>query len=72
MQKQDYISYSNRINNSPVDPKDKKPFIAGGYTQADWNILCGYLFDQEFFDDYMNTPEARAKYIEQWTKPVWA
>ena len=24
------------------------------------------------FDDYMDTPEARAKYIEWWTKPVWA
>ena len=72
MQKYDYINYSNRVNNSSVDIEDKKPFIAGGYTQADWDILCGRLLDREFFNDYMNTPEARAKYIEWWTKPVWA
>ena len=72
MQKQDYVNYFNRVNNSPIDPADKKPFIAGGYTQADWNILNGYLFDREFFDDYMDTPEARSKYIEWWTKPIWA
>ena len=35
-------------------------------------ILNGYLFDREFFDDYMDTPEARSKYIEWWTKPIWA
>jgi len=48
MQKQDYINYSKRVNNSPIATEEKKPFIGGGYTQADWNILSGYLFDQEF------------------------
>ena len=72
MQKQDYINYSNRINNYSTDPEDKKPFIAGGYTQADWNILNGHLIDIEFFDDYCDSPQSRAKYIEWWTKPVWA
>ena len=50
----------------------KKPFIAGGYTQEDWDILNGSHFDIEYYDDYCNTPLARTNYIELSTKPKWA
>ena len=50
----------------------KKPFIAGGYTQKDWDILCGYNFDREYYDDYCDTPMDRTRYIEYSTKPDWA
>lgn len=48
------------------------PFLAGGYTQADWDILNGALVDWEYYYDYCDTPEARHSYIEWWTKPYWA
>lgn len=54
------------------DMIDKKPFIAGGYTQEDWDILNGSHFDIEYYDDYCDTPIARTNYIELSTKPKWA
>ena len=68
MTQHDYDAYSNRIANEPVD----KPFLCGGYTQADWNILNGDLFDREWYDDYCETPQDRAYYIECITKPYLA
>ena len=50
----------------------KKPFIAGGYSQEDWDILNGSNFDIEFYDDYCETPQDRTNYIEWVTKPKWA
>ena len=50
----------------------QKPFIAGGYTQDDWNILCGCQFDIEYYDDYCNDPMSRTAYIAYVTKPEWA
>ena len=50
----------------------KKPFIAGGYTQEDWDILNGSNFDIDFYDDYCETPIDRTNYIELVTKPKWA
>ena len=50
----------------------KKPFIAGGYSQEDWDILNGFYFDIEFYDDYCETPQDRTNYIECVTKPKWA
>jgi hypothetical protein len=50
----------------------KKPFIAGGYSQEDWDILNGSNFDIEFYDDYCETPQDRTNYIELVTKPKWA
>ncbi len=68
MTRRDYNAYTMSIIDEPHD----MPFIAGGYTQADWNILNGALIDQEYFDDYCETPESRHAYIEWWTKPYWA
>ena len=53
------------------DMIDKKPFIAGGYTQEDWDILNGSHFDIEFYDDYCDTPQSRTEYIAWVTKPKW-
>ena len=50
----------------------KKPFIAGGYTQEDWDILNGSNFDIEFYNDYCETPQDRTNYIKCVTKPKWA
>jgi len=50
----------------------KKPFIAGGYSQEDWDILNGSNFDIEFYDDYYETPMDRTEYISLVTKPKWA
>lgn len=68
MTQYDYNHYTMSI----VDDEITMPFLAGGYTQADWNILNGALFDREFFDDYLDTPQERASYIEFVTKPYWA
>lgn len=68
MTQYDYNAYTMRIVDEPHD----MPFIAGGYTQADWDILNGVLIDVEYYDDYCDTPTSRAQYIEQWTKPYWA
>ena len=58
------LEYKDMIN--------KKPFIAGGYTQEDWDILNGSHFDIEYYDDYCDSPIARTNYIELSTKPKWA
>lgn len=50
---------------------EKMPFIAGGYTQEDWDILNGALIDREFLDDYCETPSDRWQYITMSTKPDW-
>ena len=68
MTKLDYEAYSKRIANEQTD----MPFIAGGYTQADWDILNGAFFDREWYDDYCETPQSRSYYIEWRTKPYWA
>ena len=68
MTRKEYNAYTMRI----VDEPHNMPFIAGGYTQADWDILNGAMLDIEFMDDYLGTPAERAKYIEYWTKPYWA
>ena len=52
--------------------KDKKPFLCGGYTQEDWDILNGVYFDREYYDDYCDTPMDRSAYIAYITKPSWA
>lgn len=52
--------------------KFNKPFIAGGYTQEDWDILNGSNFDREFYDDYCEDPMSRTNYIAWITKPKWA
>lgn len=49
----------------------KMPFIAGDYTQEDWDILNGALIDREFLDDYCETPSDRWEYITMITKPDW-
>ena len=67
MTQYDYNAYTMRI----VDEPHNMPFIAGGYTQADWNILNGAFIDREFYDD-IETPEGRYYYIEWTTKPYWA
>lgn len=68
MTQNDYNAYSLRRASEPLD----MPFIAGGYTQADWDILNGALFDREYYDDYCETPQGRSNYIEWITKPYWA
>lgn len=50
----------------------KMPFICGGYSQEDWDILNGSKFDIEYYADYCDTPQAKTKYIESSTKPKWA
>lgn len=68
MQQYDYNRYTMSIIDEPIT----MPFLAGGYTQADWNILNGALFDIEYYDDYCETPSERSAYIEWATKPYWA
>ena len=68
MTRKEYNAYTMRIVDEPHD----MPFLCGGYTQADWNILNGALFDMEYYDDYCDTPSSRHEYIERWTKPYWA
>lgn len=51
--------------------EDKMPFLAGGYTQEDWEALNGYYIDREFLDDYCDTPSDRWRYITRATKPKW-
>ena len=68
MTRYDYNAYTMNIIDEPID----MPFLAGGYTQADWDILNGALVDWEYYYDYCDTPEARHSYIEWWTKPYWA
>lgn len=48
------------------------PFLCGGYTQEDWNILNGAELDVEFRDDYCATPSERYNYVTWATKPAWA
>lgn len=68
MTRECYDTYTKRILDEPQD----MPFLAGGYTQADWDIVNGALFDIEFFQDYCDTPSSEANYIEEVTKPYWA
>lgn len=68
MTQSDYNAYSAWRANKPIS----MPFIAGGYTQADWDILNGAMFDREYYDDYCDTPLSRSEYIELVTKPYWA
>ena len=69
MTQYDYNLYSmRRAEEGAID----MPFLAGGYTQADWDILNGALFDMEYYDDYCETPSERYNYIEWVTKPYWA
>ncbi len=68
MTREDYNSYSHWRVNQSID----MPFLAGGYTQTDWDILNGAMFNREYYDDYCDTPSDRADYIERWTKPYWA
>lgn len=51
---------------------EKIPFIAGNYTQDDWDILNGEQIDREFLDDYCDTPTDRWQYICWATCPKWA
>ena len=67
MQQYDYNAYSMSIVDEPHD----MPFLAGGYTQADWDILNGAMIDREMFD-VIETPNGRSEYISWWTKPYWA
>lgn len=48
------------------------PFLCGGYTQEDWDILNGAELDVEFRDDYCATPSERYNYVTWATKPAWA
>ena len=68
MTRRDYNAYTMRI----IDEPNEMPFIAGGYTQADWDILNGAMFDIEYYNDYCDTPDSRSSYIEYVTKPYWA
>lgn len=68
MTQKDYDAYSVWRSKTPRD----MPFLAGGYTQADWDILNGAMFDREYFDDFCDTPSSRSEYIELVTKPYWA
>lgn len=68
MTQTDYNSYTMSIVDEIID----MPYLCGGYTQADWNIINGAMFDREFYDDYLDTPQERANYIEWVTKPYWA
>lgn len=63
-----YCHWRSQQENMPFN----MPFLAGGYTQADWDILNGELVDIEYLCDYCDTPDARHAYIERWTKPYWA
>lgn len=49
----------------------RKPFIAGGYSKEDWDILNGSQIDSEFLEDYCITPSDRWKYVTRATKPNW-
>lgn len=55
-----------------VDIPLDMPFLAGGYTQTDWDILNGAMVDLEFYYDYCKTPSEQYNYIERTTKPYWA
>ena len=50
---------------------ERKPFIAGGYTQQDWEILNGALIDLDFLEDYCETPYDRWLHVTTSTKPKW-
>ena len=50
--------------------EDKMPFLAGGYTQEDWNALNGYYIDRYFLDN-CDTPSDRWEYLTWATKPEW-
>ena len=49
-----------------------KPFICGGYTQQDWDTICGLYIDIEYHDDYCETPLDKHNYVMEITKPSWA
>ena len=51
---------------------NEMPKLYGGYTQEDWDILNGSLFDREYYDDYCESPMDRTAYIAYATKPKWA
>ena len=53
---------------------DDMPFLCGGYTQSDWDILNGMDITQdlmEYCDDYLD-PIDRDYAIMSATKPLWA
>jgi len=50
----------NKLNNM-----EKKPFICGGYTQQDWDIINGSNFDIEFYNDYCNTPMEKQNMLQE-------
>ena len=64
-------SDQNRYAWSIVDEPITMPFLAGGYTQDDWNILNGACIDQEYMDDYIDDPISRHDYEMVRTKPYW-
>ena len=68
MTQENYNAYSHWLSQKPID----MPFLAGGYTQADWNLINGNLVDREYMDDYLPYPNQKYEYINKWTKPYWA
>lgn len=64
--------YYNAYSHFCSQRKMTMPFLAGGYTQADWNLVSGNLVDTEFMDDYLPYPKQKYDYINKWTKPYWA
>lgn len=74
MIREDYDAYTMRI----IDEQHDMPFLAGGYTQADWDLLIKGYTDWE---DYDHRWESCKSLEEQYdflteeclsTKPYWA
>lgn len=55
--------------------KYEKPFIAGGYTDSDWNCLMGCGINDSLIDyaeTYIADPLDRESLLIEATKPIWA
>lgn len=62
----------NNYVNTIIDKKVDMPFLAGGYTQQDWDLVSGKLVDREYIDKYLTTQREICGYINWVTKPYWA
>lgn len=68
MTQNEYNNYTNSI----VDENITMPYLCGGYTQTDWDMVSGKLVDLEYIENYVNTPSEVKGYINWVTKPYWA
>lgn len=72
MNRLDYNRYCHWRSQQGDDMAYDMPYLAGGYTQADWDILNGELVDWEYYYDECDTPSSKYEYLTWWTKPYWA